>query len=34
MDAETLSGLNQKKVLTENDKDRLNRLLLQPMPEA
>ncbi len=34
MDSEPLSGLNRKKGLTENDKDRLNRLLLQPMPEA
>jgi hypothetical protein len=34
MDAETLSSLNRKKSLTENDKDRLNRLLLQPMPET
>jgi len=33
MDAETLAGLNRKRDLTENDKDRLNRLLLQPMPE-
>jgi hypothetical protein len=34
MDAETLSGLNRKKGLTENDKDRLKRLLLLSMPQT
>lgn len=34
MDSEILSGLKRKKALTENDKDRLNRLLLQPMSET
>lgn len=33
MDPETLARLKQKKIITDDDNNRLNRLLVQPLPE-